>query len=73
MKRKYLKPQHTLKVGVGPNGQPADGWWYGEQKELSVYITANDGGGCHWAKIPRRSIEAWLRATAPQTAVTGEP
>ena len=59
---KYRKPQRSIKAGVGGGGKLAEGWWYGETKALLVYIDANDGTGCHWAKIPRRSIEAWLKA-----------
>lgn len=71
MKRnKYLAPQRTLKVGVGPNGKPANGWWYGEDKSLAVYI--DSGNGCHWAKIPRKSVEAWLRATPQQSGAQHE-
>ena len=65
MNSKYRKPQKVAKAGIGPNdGGNTDAWWYGEEKKLLVYIDGNDGRGCHWAHIPRRSIEAWLKATA---------
>ena len=65
---KYLEAQPVKSCGIGPNGTKAHGWWYGEKKELCVYIDGNDGSGCHWVTIPRRSIEAWLRATVQQPA-----